>query len=183
MGDRRGILKALGPGFLFAAVSVGVSHLVQSTRAGAYLGFSLVPVILLAMVLKYPLFEFGQRYAAATGTSLLDGYRKQGRWALVVYILLTLGTMFTVLAAVTAITTGLAIQLTGIVLPLWQWSAIIIGVCAILIALGRCSPSPRWPPSSPPCPACAQGACSGNSSGRTWRSSSRSSGGCRPAWT
>ncbi|MEN8150787.1 MAG: divalent metal cation transporter [Planctomycetota bacterium] len=137
MGDRRGILKALGPGFLFAAVSVGVSHLVQSTRAGAFLGFSLVPVILLAMLMKYPLFEFGQRYAAATGKSLLDGYRKQGRWALVFYILLTLGTMFTVLAAVTAITTGLAIQLTGIVLPLWQWSAIIMGICALLIALGR----------------------------------------------
>jgi len=137
MGDRRGIMQALGPGFLFAAVSVGVSHLVQSTRAGAYLGFTLVPVILLAMFLKYPLFEFGQRYAAATGTSLLEGYRKQGRWALVVYILLTLGTMFTVLAAVTAITTGLASQLTGIALPLWQWSAIIIAVCAVLIGLGR----------------------------------------------
>jgi len=29
------ILKSLGPGLLFAGAAVGVSHLVQSTRAGA----------------------------------------------------------------------------------------------------------------------------------------------------
>ena len=103
MGERRGWLKALGPGLLFAAVSVGVSHLVQSTRAGAGYGFTLLWIVLLALVLKYPLFEFGQRYAAGTGTSLLEGYRRQGRWSLVLYLLLTLCTMFTVLAAVGAI--------------------------------------------------------------------------------
>jgi len=113
MASQRGALKALGPGFLFAAVSIGVSHLVQSTRAGAGHGLTLVVVIVVAMVLKYPLFEFGHRYAAATGTSLLEGYRKQGKWTLVVYLGLTLGTMFTVLAAVTAVTAALAIQLTS----------------------------------------------------------------------
>ena len=76
--DRPAWAKALGPGFLFAAVSVGVSHLVQSTRAGAGYGFSLLPVIIIALVVKYPLFEFGQRYAVATGHSLLEGYRRQG---------------------------------------------------------------------------------------------------------
>ena len=81
MESQRGALKALGPGFLFAAVSIGASHLVQSTRAGAGHGLTLVVVIVVTMVLKYPLFEFGQRYAAATGKSLLEGYRRQGRWA------------------------------------------------------------------------------------------------------
>ena len=101
MGHGKSILKAIGPGFLFAAASVGVSHLVQSTRAGAGYGLSLVPVAVLALILKYPLFEFGQRYAVATGTSLLEGYRRQGRWTLVLYLVLTLGTMFTVVAAST----------------------------------------------------------------------------------
>jgi len=137
MADRRGILKALGPGFLFAAVSVGVSHLVQSTRAGAGYGLTLGIVIVLAMALKYPLFEFGQRYAAATGTSLLEGYRKQGKWTLVVYMILTIGTMFTVLAAVTAVTAGLAFQLTGLDLSTPLWSALLIAACAVLIAVGR----------------------------------------------
>ena len=143
MAISKGTLKALGPGFLFAAVSVGVSHLVQSTRAGAGYGFTLVWVILLSLILKYPLFEFGQRYAVATGSSLLEGYRRQGKWSLVLYLVLTLGTMFTVLAAVTAVTAGLAIQLTG-----WEpsipgvtvttvWSVILIFLSVLTLAIGR----------------------------------------------
>lgn len=137
MESQPGALKALGPGFLFAAVSIGASHLVQSTRAGAGHGFTLTFVIVLAMVLKYPLFEFGHRYAAATGTSLLEGYRKQGTWTLVLYLGLTLGTMFTVLAAVTAVTAGLAIQITGLEWSLFTWSIVIVAACAVVIAVGR----------------------------------------------
>ena len=129
--------QALGPGFLFAAVSVGVSHLVQSTRAGAGYGFSLLAVILLTLIIKYPLFEFGQRYAAATGHSLLEGYRRQGKWSLALYLVLTIGTMFTVLAAVTAVTAGLAMQLTGQHWPVAIWSAILIGVGGLILAVGR----------------------------------------------
>ena len=33
------MFKSLGPGLLFAGAAVGVSHLVQSTRAGADFGF------------------------------------------------------------------------------------------------------------------------------------------------
>ncbi|MHC4107865.1 MAG: NRAMP family divalent metal transporter [Planctomycetota bacterium] len=137
MDGRQGALKALGPGFLFAAVSIGVSHLVQSTRAGAGHGLTLLVVIVVAMALKYPLFEFGHRYAAATGTSLLEGYRKQGKWTLVLYLALTLGTMFTVYASVTAVTAALAIQLTGIEWSLFTWSVLITAACALLIAVGR----------------------------------------------
>lgn len=137
MTNSKGILKALGPGFLFAAVSVGVSHLVQSTRAGAGYGFSLIWIIVLAMILKYPLFEFGQRYAIATGNSLLEGYRRQGKWSLVLYLFLTLGTMFTVVAAVTAVTAGLSIQMTGLKLSLSLWSAILIGFSGLILVIGR----------------------------------------------
>ncbi|MBN2492270.1 MAG: Nramp family divalent metal transporter, partial [Planctomycetes bacterium] len=136
-GSRHGLVKALGPGCLFAAVSVGASHLVQSTRAGAGYGFSLMAVIVLALVLKYPLFEFGQRYATATGHTLLEGYRRQGRWTLVLYVVLTLGTMFTVLAAVTAATAGLAIQLTGLPWPVLAWSAVLLGGSGLLLVVGR----------------------------------------------
>ena len=47
---------AFGPGLLWAATAIGVSHLVQSTRAGAEAGFGLVGVLVLALVLKYPFF-------------------------------------------------------------------------------------------------------------------------------
>ena len=147
MSDRKGTLKALGPGFLFAAVSVGVSHLVQSTRAGAGFGFSLMWVIIVAMIIKYPLVEFGQRYAAATGHSLLEGYRRQGKWSLVLYLVVTIGAMFTVLAAVTAVTAGLAIQLfkwnpaiegvTAFPVNITIWSLILIGFGVVILAVGR----------------------------------------------
>lgn len=137
MSPGKSILKAMGPGFLFAAASVGVSHLVQCSRAGAGFGLSLVPIAVLALILKYPLFEFGQRYAAATGTSLLEGYRRQGRWTLAVYLLLTLGTMFTVVAAVTYVTAGLAIQLSGFDWSALQWSVLLIVAAAGILVVGR----------------------------------------------
>ncbi len=56
-------LKSLGPGLLWAGAAIGVSHLVQSTRAGANYGFALVWALLLANLFKYPAFEFGPRYA------------------------------------------------------------------------------------------------------------------------
>ncbi len=116
--SQRSFFKAFGPGLLFAGAAVGVSHLVMSTQAGALYGLALVGVLILANVFKYPAFSFGPRYAAATGTSLLEGYRRQGKWALVVYALLTVGTMFTVLAAVTSVT-GLHWQSCPCVWPMF----------------------------------------------------------------
>ena len=52
-----GILKSLGPGLIFAGTSIGVSHVVQSTRAGADYGFALVWAVILANVFKFPFFE------------------------------------------------------------------------------------------------------------------------------
>ena len=75
----RRLQVAFGPGLLWAATAIGVSHLVQSTRAGASAGFGLAGVILIALVLKYPFFEYGPRYAAATGHSLIEGYARIGR--------------------------------------------------------------------------------------------------------
>jgi len=129
--------RALGPGVLFTGAAVGVSHLVQSTRAGAGYGLALLPFVLLALLMKYPAFRLGPHYSAATGHSLLEGYRKQGRWALVVYGLLTLGTMFTVQAAVTLVTAGLFSHLLGLRPAPVLYSALLLGLCAALLAVGR----------------------------------------------
>lgn len=135
--QQRSFFKAFGPGLLFAGAAVGVSHLVQSTRSGAMYGLALASVVLLANILKYPAFRFGPLYAAATGCSLLEGYRRQGRWVLVLYLLLTLGTMFTVQAAVTIVTAGLAKALFGLsASPVWI-SAVLLAACAGLLAAGQ----------------------------------------------
>lgn len=133
----KGVWQALGPGLVFAAAAVGVSHLVQSTRAGAVYGFSLVGVVILANIIKYPAFRFGPQYAAATGTSLLEGYRRQGKWALVLYSFITVATMFIVQAAVTVVTAGLAIATLGLSVGPLVVSFGIIVVCAILLTAGK----------------------------------------------
>jgi len=133
----KGVWQALGPGLVFAAAAVGVSHLVQSTRAGAVYGFSLVGLVILANIIKYPAFRFGPQYAAATGTSLLEGYRRQGKWALVLYSFITVATMFTVQAAVTVVTAGLAIATLGLSVGPLVVSFGIIVVCAILLTAGK----------------------------------------------
>lgn len=137
MSSRRSLLAALGPGLLFAGAAVGVSHLVQSTRAGASYGLSLVAFVLLANVVKYPAFRFGAHYAAASGLSLLEGYRRQGRSALLLYLLLTLATMWTVQAAVTVVTAGLLIHITGLSISPVAASALLLAFCGALLGLGQ----------------------------------------------
>ncbi len=51
-------IKKLGPGLLFAGAAIGVSHLVQSTKAGAEFGFGLLWALLLCNFFKYPFFLF-----------------------------------------------------------------------------------------------------------------------------
>jgi len=69
---RRTLRASLGPGLMWAAAAIGVSHLVQSTRAGALGGLSLAGIILLALLVKYPFFDYGPRFAAATEQSLVE---------------------------------------------------------------------------------------------------------------
>ena len=134
--DYSGILKSIGPGILYAATAVGASHLVQSTRAGASYGLALVLLILLTYVAKYPAFRFGAQYASATGNSLLHGYRNQGQWAVAVYIIIALGTMFAALPAVTLITAGLAKVAFGLQMSTFSLSIIILAVCSLILIFG-----------------------------------------------
>lgn len=141
----RSILRSLGPGLLFAGAAVGVSHLVQSTRAGADFGFGLLWALLLANFLKYPFFQFGPRYAAATGETLLDGYKKLGKETLIAYYSVSFITMFIVQAAVTIVTAGLAVNLfgpfltkeTGLIINMETWSLIITILSITILIIGR----------------------------------------------
>jgi Mn2+/Fe2+ NRAMP family transporter len=131
------LLFTIGPGLLMAGAAVGVSHLVQATRAGADYGFSLFWLLLLAIISKYPFMEFGPRYAAATGEHLIEGYRRLGKTSFICYIGITFGTMFIIHAAVTVVSAGLAEQLFGAGWSPFVWSGIILGSCVILLLLGR----------------------------------------------
>lgn len=135
--ERKQLWNAFGPGILFASTCIGVSHLVQSTRAGADYGFALVAFIILANLFKYPFFEFGSRYAGATGEHILEGYKKQGQWAIWLYFLISLVAMFTVTAAVTYVTAGMLNNLMGTTIDPVIMSAIILIFCTLLLAVGK----------------------------------------------
>jgi Mn2+/Fe2+ NRAMP family transporter len=130
-------LQKLGPGLLFAGAAIGVSHLVQSTKAGANFGFGMLWALLLINLIKYPFFQFGPRYATATGESLLDGYKKLGKNVLKVYALLTFATMFTIQTAVTIVTAGIASSLFGSHISMEIWTIIILSICFGLLLVGK----------------------------------------------
>jgi len=130
-------IKKLGPGLLFAGAAIGVSHLVQSTKAGADFGFGLIWALLLVNLFKYPFFQFGPRYASATGESLLDGYHKLSKGVLIAYTILTLATMFTIQTAVTIVTAGLASTLFGDFISTEIWTIIILSICLSLLIFGK----------------------------------------------
>ena len=130
-------MNKLGPGLLFAGAAIGVSHLVQSTRAGADFGFGLIWALVLSNLFKYPFFLFGPKYALATGETLLDGYKKLGNYVLVVYLLLSIVTMFTIQTAVTIVTAGLAIELFGITNDITIWATIITASCLVILLIGK----------------------------------------------
>jgi len=130
-------ISKLGPGLLFAGAAIGVSHLVQSTRAGADFGFGLIWALILVNLFKYPFFQYGPRYAIATGESLLDGYYKIGKFFLITYFILNLLTMFTIQTAVTIVTAGIASSLFGLTDNMVIWSFIITTLCYLILIVGK----------------------------------------------
>ncbi|MEV1293723.1 Nramp family divalent metal transporter [Pseudonocardia sp. NPDC049635] len=73
--------RSLGPGLLAAATGVGAGDLVATMIAGAQYGTALLWAALLGTVLKLALGEGVGRWHLASGSTLLDGWRRLGRWA------------------------------------------------------------------------------------------------------
>mgnify|MGYP000153255878 CR=1 FL=1 len=132
------LMQALGPGILMAAAAVGGSHLVASTKAGAQYGWSLLIVMLLVNLFKYPFFMYGARYTAATGETILHGYRRLGKGYLVSFFLLNLVNAVFNIAGVSLISGSLALNL-GIPAG-WDpkvLSLVISSGCAAIIIFGH----------------------------------------------
>ncbi len=130
-------LRAVGPGILFAGAAIGVSHLVQSTRAGAGFGFTLLWAVVLVLFFKYPFFQFAHRYTVAAGESMLQGYRRLGHGALVVFMVIVVVSSFITTAAVTIVTAGLVGALLGLDVSLTWLSMGLLVLISVLLLVGR----------------------------------------------
>jgi len=135
----RRFLGTLGPGVLMAATAIGASHLVLSVQAGAIYGYLLLWVVIAANLLKYPAFEYGPRFALATGRSLLEGYSQvpgPRGWALWLFLFGTVVQGIGVVGGVLGLTASVALA----VVPapgITGWSAVLATVIVVLLALGR----------------------------------------------
>lgn len=132
-------LRSLGPGIVVAATAIGTSHLVLSPVAGARFGYELIWLVLFSHLFKYPAFEFGPRYAIATGRSLIHGYQSlpgPRNWALWAFLFTTVLQGLTLLAGMLSVTAAILLASFG-VLPLTGW-AVVVGLAILLLhALGR----------------------------------------------
>lgn len=126
-----------GPGLLFAASSIGVSHLVQSTRSGGTYALTFAAVIIGSCLIKYPVFRFGSDYASATGKTLVHGYRRQGQWAVAFFVIALLVDMFIATAAVALVTAGLFKTVMNIPANDITIALGLIVACAVLLITGR----------------------------------------------
>ena len=133
----RNILKTIGPGILFAGAAIGGSHLVQSTRAGANYGLDLLILVLLINIFKYPFFEYGHRYTAATGESILEGYAKLGRFTVWVFFIMNVFTSVINGAAVVLVTAGLCGNLLGLTFSTTTLSIMILIITMVILFVGR----------------------------------------------
>ena len=136
-------LSRLGPGMMLTAIAVGVSHLVQSTRAGADYGLSFVWFITLIVVLKYPAFRFAVDYASATGRSLVSGYANISRLALGWLAVAFFVDMFIASGAVALVTAGLIISVFDIPFSAPQVAVAMLVASALILLNGHYAKAER----------------------------------------
>lgn len=128
------LIRNLGPGLLYAGAAIGVSHLVQSTRAGAEFGWWPVVAIIFIHLAKYPFFKAGPAYALSTDSSLIQGYFRRGKFYVFLFLLFTIGTMFAIIAAIVAVTSGITAFYLGIeASPIAVSTGIMVTALAILL--------------------------------------------------
>ncbi len=134
----KGIQKSLGPGILLAGAAIGGSHLMSSTTAGARFGFSLVGLILLTNLFKYPFLLVGTRFTASTGKSLLEGFKERNSYYLPLFLIVSLITGTFTIAAVSFVS---GVLLTNIPLfssfPAMDLSIGILGVSGMILIIGK----------------------------------------------
>jgi len=122
---------------MMAATAVGVSHLVYATQSGADYGFSLMWVIVLIVMLKYPAFRFAVDYASATQRSLVTAYSKISKIALAWMAVGFFVDMFIATGALSLVTAGLIISVFKIPLSGPQVAVGLLIFSAVILLNGH----------------------------------------------
>ncbi len=134
----KNIKKVIGPGIIFAGAAIGGSHLMSSTTAGARFGFSLVGLIVITNLLKYPFLLVGTRFTASTGKSLLEGFKERNAFYLPIFLIVSLITGTFTIAAVSFVS---GVLLTNIPIfskfPPMDLSIMVLVICGLILLIGK----------------------------------------------
>ncbi len=131
------IKNNLGPGLIFAAVAVGTSHVVQSTRAGATYGLSMIFLVVLVCLAKYPTYLFSSRYAAITGETVIDGYAKRGKWFLYIFLALIMIELSVATSAASLVTSGIIKSVFKLSMETTVLSMLLLFITIAILAIGK----------------------------------------------
>lgn len=131
-------IKALGPGILMASAAVGGSHIVSSAQAGAMYGWSLLLLVILANLFKYPFFRFGAEYTLETGKNLVEGYAEKGKIYLGIFFILNVFSALVNTAAVGILCAAIVASAfpNALGLSITQWSLILIVLIWAMLLFG-----------------------------------------------
>ena len=131
-------IKALGPGILMASATVGGSHIVSSAQAGAMYGWSLLLLVILANLFKYPFFRFGAEYTLETGKNLVEGYAEKGKVYLGIFFILNVFSALVNTAAVGILCAAIVASAfpNALGLSITQWSLILIVIIWAMLLFG-----------------------------------------------
>ena len=140
MKHLKSLKKTLGPGILFASTAIGVSHLVQSTKAGALFGFGLLWALIAANFLKYPFLNLALGMQMRLEKVSLMGILSLAEAFMWTYLIITVGSMFFVCAAVGKVTSGFMqnlFQLQDLGLGNIESTILIFTICGLLLIIGK----------------------------------------------
>ena len=93
--------------------------------------------IVIAIATKYPTYLFAPRYTQTTGVSIVDGFRRQGHWALVLFTIIFPIPGLVGVAAVMIITAGIAQAFLDLSASPAVISVFISFITAALLISGR----------------------------------------------
>ncbi|WP_061593510.1 NRAMP family divalent metal transporter [Streptococcus gordonii] len=131
-------IKSLGPGILMASAAVGGSHIVSSAQAGAMYGWSLLLLVILTNLFKYPFFRFGAEYTLETGKNLVEGYAEKGKVYLGIFFILNVFSALVNTAAVGILCAAIVASAfpNALGLSITQWSLILIVIIWAMLLFG-----------------------------------------------
>lgn len=129
--------KKFGPGLLLAATAIGVSHIVQSVQAGGKYGLWMIVAIILIHLIKYPFFLTSSKYVSSQKKSLLHAYFDIHPFFLILFLMLTVASMFTLQAVVTLICAAVIENIFHFDIAVAKLSAIFLVLCSFVLFFGR----------------------------------------------